>query len=90
MIEPDRDHFLDATRRLAAKDSNGLADPEDIAIELGIGLYEVTRLWSPLWHSLASLWGLWPYLMPLNGQPSMLTGIIGEWIRTIGSPSRKQ
>ena len=44
MIEPDRDHFLDAARRLAAKDSNGLADPEDIAIELGIGLHEVTEL----------------------------------------------
>ena len=44
MIEPDRDHFLYAARRLAAKDRNGLADPEDIAIELGIGLYEVTEL----------------------------------------------
>ena len=44
VIEPDRDHFLDAARRLAAKDRNGLADPEDIAIELGIGLYEVTEL----------------------------------------------
>jgi hypothetical protein len=44
VIEPDRDHFLYAARRLAAKDSNGLADPEDIAIELGIGLYEVTEL----------------------------------------------
>ena len=42
MIEPDRDHFLYAARRLAAKDRNGLADPEDIAIELGIGL--VTEL----------------------------------------------
>src|ERR1700736_205173 len=40
VIEPDRDHFLYAARRLAAKDRNGLADPEDIAIELGIGLYE--------------------------------------------------
>ena len=44
MIERDRDHFLDAARRLAAKDRNGLADPEDIAIELGSGLYEVTEL----------------------------------------------
>ena len=44
MIEPDRDHFVYAARRLAAKDRNGLADPEDIAIELGIGLYEVTEL----------------------------------------------
>ena len=44
MIEPDRDHFLYAACRLAAKDRNGLADPEDIAIELGIGLYEVTEL----------------------------------------------
>ena len=42
MIEPDRDHFLYAARRLATKDRNGLADPEDIAIELGIGL--VTEL----------------------------------------------
>jgi hypothetical protein len=33
-----------AAHRLAAKDRNGLADPEDIAIELGIGLYEVTEL----------------------------------------------
>ena len=40
VIEPDKDHFLDAARRLAAKDRNGLADPEDIAIELGIGLYQ--------------------------------------------------
>jgi hypothetical protein len=39
-----KDHFLYAARRLAAKDRNGLADPEDIAIELGIGLYEVTEL----------------------------------------------
>ena len=44
MIESDRDHFLHAARRLAAKDRNGPADPEDIAIELGIGLYEVTEL----------------------------------------------
>jgi hypothetical protein len=36
--------FSDATRRLAAKDRNGLADPEDLAIELGIGLFEVTEL----------------------------------------------
>ena len=38
VIEPDRDHFLYAVRRLAAKDRNGLADPEDIAVELGIGI----------------------------------------------------
>ena len=44
MIEPDRDHFLYAARRLAAKDRNGLADPEDIAIELRIGLYQVIEL----------------------------------------------
>ena len=44
VIKPDRDYFLYAARRLAAKDRNGLADPEDIAIELGIGLYEVTEL----------------------------------------------
>jgi hypothetical protein len=36
--------FLDAVRRLAAKDRDGLADPEDVAAELGIGLYEVTEL----------------------------------------------
>jgi hypothetical protein len=40
----DRDRLLDAARRLAAKDRNGLADPEDVAAELGIGLYEVTEL----------------------------------------------
>jgi hypothetical protein len=40
----DRDRFLDAARRLAAKDRNGLADPEDMALELGIGLFEVTEL----------------------------------------------
>jgi hypothetical protein len=40
VIEPDRDRFLDAARRLAAKDRNGLADPEDVATELGIGLFE--------------------------------------------------
>jgi hypothetical protein len=44
VIEPDKDQFLDAARRLAAKDRKGLADPEDMAIELGIGLYEVTEL----------------------------------------------
>ncbi|HEX4202005.1 MAG TPA: hypothetical protein VHY59_10840 [Chthoniobacterales bacterium] len=44
VIEPDRDRFLDAARRLAAKDRNGLADPEDVATELGIGLFEVTEL----------------------------------------------
>ena len=44
MIEPDRHSFLDAVRRLAAKDRDGVADPEDLATELGIGLYEVTEL----------------------------------------------
>jgi len=44
VIEPGRDRFLDAARGLAAKDRNGLADPEDMATELGIGLYEVTEL----------------------------------------------
>ena len=44
MIEPDKDRFLDAVRRLAAKDHNGLADPEDVATELGIELSEVTEL----------------------------------------------
>jgi hypothetical protein len=42
--EPNRERFLDAARRLAAKDCNRLADPEDVATELGIGLYEVTEL----------------------------------------------
>jgi hypothetical protein len=37
-MEPDRDRFLDAVRSLAARDRNGLADPEDLATELGIGL----------------------------------------------------
>ena len=44
MIEPDRDHFLYAARRLAAKDRNGLADSEDMATELRIGLYQVIEL----------------------------------------------
>jgi hypothetical protein len=44
VIEPDRERFLDAARRLAAKERNGLADPEDMALELGIGLFEVTEL----------------------------------------------
>jgi hypothetical protein len=30
-----------AVRRVAAKDRNGFADPEEVAIELGIGLGEV-------------------------------------------------
>jgi hypothetical protein len=42
LIDPGQ--FLDAVRRLAAKDRNGLADPEDMATELGIGSYEVTEL----------------------------------------------
>jgi hypothetical protein len=37
----DRDRLLDAARRLAAKDRNAFADPEDVAAELGIGLFEV-------------------------------------------------
>jgi hypothetical protein len=44
VIEPDRDHFLYAARRLAAKDRNGLADSEDMATELRIGLYQVIEL----------------------------------------------
>jgi hypothetical protein len=32
-----------AARPSLPKDRNGLADAEDIAIELGIGLYEVTE-----------------------------------------------
>ena len=38
VIEPDKDRFLDAVRRLAGKDRNGFADPEDVAMELWIGL----------------------------------------------------
>ena len=44
MIGSDRDQFLDAVRRVAAKDRDGFADPEEVAIELGIGLGEVTEL----------------------------------------------
>ena len=45
MTTTDLDQELAELRsRLAAKDRNGLADPEDIAVELGIGLYEVTEL----------------------------------------------
>jgi hypothetical protein len=43
VIEPDRDHFLYAARRLAAK-SQWACRPGDIAIELGIGLHQVTEL----------------------------------------------
>ena len=41
VIEPDKDRFLDAVRRVAAEDRDGLADPEDVATELGIELSEV-------------------------------------------------
>ena len=44
MVEVDRDRFLNAVRRLATKDPTGFADPEDVATELGIGLWEVTEL----------------------------------------------
>jgi hypothetical protein len=44
MVEPDRDRFLDAVRRVAAHDGDGLADPDDVASELGIGLREVTEM----------------------------------------------
>ena len=44
VIEPDKDRFLDGVRRVAAKDRDGFADPEDVAIELGIELSEVTEL----------------------------------------------
>jgi hypothetical protein len=44
MIEQDRDRFLDEVHRLAAKNRSGFADPDDVATELGIGLYEVTDL----------------------------------------------
>jgi hypothetical protein len=36
--------LLDAVCGLAAKHLDGLADPEDLATELGVGLYEVTEL----------------------------------------------
>jgi hypothetical protein len=38
-----RDRLLDAVR-VAATDRNGFADPEDVATELGIGLFQVTEL----------------------------------------------
>jgi hypothetical protein len=44
MIGPDRDQFLDAVRQVAAKDRNGLADPDEVAIELGIVTSEATDL----------------------------------------------
>jgi hypothetical protein len=40
----DRDQFIEAVRRAAARDSNGFADPDDVATELGMGLFEVTEL----------------------------------------------
>jgi hypothetical protein len=47
----ERDRFLDAVRRLAAKDRNGFADPEDLATELGICLFKVTKLVRPYQHN---------------------------------------
>ena len=47
-----------AARRLAAKDRNGLADPEDVATELGIGLYKVTEL--VRWYQDSSEWASVP------------------------------
>jgi hypothetical protein len=44
VIEPDKDRFLDAVRRVASKDRDGLADPKDVATELGIELSEVTEV----------------------------------------------
>jgi hypothetical protein len=44
MIGSDRDQFLDAVRRVPAKDHDGFAEPDDVAIELGIGLRQVTEL----------------------------------------------
>jgi hypothetical protein len=40
----DRDQFIEAVRRVVARDRNGFADPDDVATELGIGLFEVTKL----------------------------------------------
>ena len=40
----DRDQFIEAVRRVVARDRNGFADPDDVATELGIGLFEVTEL----------------------------------------------
>jgi hypothetical protein len=40
IIGSDRDQFLDAVRRVAAKDRDGFAEPDDVAIELGIGLHK--------------------------------------------------
>jgi hypothetical protein len=44
MVGSERDRLLDAVRRVAAQDGYGLADPDDVASELGIGLWEVTEL----------------------------------------------
>lgn len=43
-MESDKDRFVAAVRRLAAKARSAFADPEDVATELGIGLYEITEL----------------------------------------------
>jgi hypothetical protein len=40
----DRDQFLDAVRRVAAKDREGFAERDEVAVELGIGLRQVTEL----------------------------------------------
>jgi len=40
----DRDQFIEAVRRVATRDRNGFANPEDVATELRIGLFELTEL----------------------------------------------
>jgi hypothetical protein len=58
--------------RLAAKDRNGLADSEDVATELRIGLFEVTELvrWYPEWFDWA--------LVPIGSCAPAGTGLTGE------------
>jgi hypothetical protein len=41
MIGSDRDQYPDAVRRVAAKDREGFAEPDEVAIELGISLHGV-------------------------------------------------
>ena len=40
----DRDQFIEAVRRVVARNRNQIADPDDVATELGMGLFEVTEL----------------------------------------------
>ena len=40
----DRDQFIEAVRRVVARNRNQIADPDDVATELGMGLFEITEL----------------------------------------------